>query len=127
MEVFIMSVKVTGIHHIALKARGLEEFRKTVAFYQDLLGLPVARAWGEGENSAVMLDTGAGLIEIFANGTDAPGQGAVRHVALQVETPVKLDGEAKKLLEELKEKLTEKNFPQAEEFKRTAGPFLGKM
>lgn len=80
-----MSVKVTGIHHIALKARGLEEFRKTVAFYQDLLGLPMARTWGEGENSAVMLDTGAGLIEIFANGTDAPGQGAVRHVALQVE------------------------------------------
>ena len=80
-----MSVKVTGIHHIALKACGLEEFRKTVAFYQELLGLPVARAWGEGINSAVMLDTGAGLIEIFANGTDAPGQGAVRHVALQVE------------------------------------------
>ena len=80
-----MSVKVTGIHHIALKARGLEEFRKTVAFYQDLLGLPMARTWGEGENSAVMLDTGAGLIEIFANGTDTPGQGAVRHVALQVE------------------------------------------
>ena len=49
------------------------------------------------------------------------------HVALQVETPVKLDGDAKKLLEELREKLTEKNFPQAEEFKRTAGPFLGKM
>ena len=80
-----MSVKVTGIHHIALKACGLEEFHKTVAFYQDLLGLPVARTWGEGENVAVMLDTGAGLIEIFANGTDAPGQGAVRHVALQVE------------------------------------------
>lgn len=80
-----MSVKVTGIHHIALKAQGLEEFRKTVAFYHELLGLPVARTWGEGENVAVMLSTGASLIEIFANGTDAPGQGAVRHVALQVE------------------------------------------
>ena len=80
-----MSVKVTGIHHIALKARGLDEFRKTVSFYRELLGLPVARTWGEGENSAVMLDTGAGLIEIFANGTDNPGQGVIRHVALQVE------------------------------------------
>ena len=58
-----MSVKVTGIHHIALKARGLEQFRKTVAFYHELLGLPVARTWGEGENVGIMLDTGAGLIE----------------------------------------------------------------
>ena len=80
-----MSIKVTGIHHIALKAQGLEQFEKTVAFYRDLLGLPVARSWGEGVNIAVMLSTGAGFIEIFANGTDAPGQGAVRHVALQVE------------------------------------------
>ena len=80
-----MSVKVTGIHHIALKAQGLEEFKKTVAFYQELLGLPVARSWGQGENLAVMLDTGAGLIEIFSNGTDDPGQGVIRHVALQVE------------------------------------------
>ena len=80
-----MSVKVTGIHHIALKACGLEQFQKTVSFYHDLLGLPVARTWGEGENVGIMLDTGAGLIEIFANAVDAPGQGAVRHVALAVE------------------------------------------
>ena len=80
-----MSVKVTGIHHIALKACGLEQFQKTVSFYHDLLGLPVARTWGEGENVGIMLDTGAGLIEIFANAVDAPGQGAVRHMALAVE------------------------------------------
>ena len=52
-----MSVKVTGIHHIALRAQGLEEFNKTVAFYHELLGLPVARTWGEGNNSAIMLST----------------------------------------------------------------------
>ena len=80
-----MSVKVTGIHHIALKACGLEQFRKTVSFYHDLLGLPVARTWGEGENVGIMLDTGAGLLEIFANAVDASGQGAVRHMALAVE------------------------------------------
>lgn len=80
-----MSVKVTGIHHIALKACGLEQFQKTVSFYHDLLGLPVARTWGEGENVGIMLDTGAGLMEIFANAVDAPGQGAVRHMALAVE------------------------------------------
>ena len=80
-----MSIKVTGIHHIALRANGLEEFKKTVGFYHELLGLPVARTWGEGENSAIMLDTGAGLIEIFANGTESMRQGVILHVALQVE------------------------------------------
>ena len=80
-----MSIKVTGIHHIALKAQGLEEFNKTVAFYHELLGLPIARTWGEGNNSAIMLSTGAGLIEIFANGTEAMNQGVILHVELQVE------------------------------------------
>ena len=48
------------------------------------------------------------------------------HVKLQIETPVSLDSEAKKLLEELQKKLTEKNYPQGREFKKVAGPYLGK-
>jgi glyoxylase I family protein len=32
-----------------------------------------------------MLDTGAGLLEIFANGVDRLGAGALRHIALAVE------------------------------------------
>ncbi len=71
---------ITGIHHIALKCRGIEEFNKTIAFYRDLLGLTVAREWGEG--TAIMLETGAGLLEIFANAEDTPSVGAVRHFAL---------------------------------------------
>lgn len=76
--------KVTGIHHIALKCCGVEEFEKTVHFYRDILGLPVARTWGVGAQAAVMLDTGAGLFEIFANGTDRLSAGALRHIALDV-------------------------------------------
>lgn len=49
------------------------------------------------------------------------------HVVLQLETPRHLDGEAKKMLAELQSKLSEKNYPEAQEFKRTAGPFMGKM
>jgi molecular chaperone DnaJ len=49
------------------------------------------------------------------------------HVRLQIETPVDLDSETKKLLAELQSKLEEKNYPQAREFKRIAGPFSGKM
>ena len=79
------SPKIAGIHHIALKCCGIEEYKKTVDFYHGILGLPVARTWGEGENSGIMLDTGAGLFEIFANANDKLGMGALRHIALAVE------------------------------------------
>ncbi len=77
--------KITGIHHIALKCKGVEEFNKTIRFYKDILGLSVARTWGEGEGIAAMLDTGAGLLEIFANAPDHLEAGAVRHFALAVD------------------------------------------
>lgn len=69
---------IKGIHHIALKCCGAEEYQKTVAFYRDILGLPVARSWDGG----IMLDTGSGIIEIFADGESRLPQGAVRHFAL---------------------------------------------
>ena len=78
-------IKVTGIHHLALKCQGVEEFNKTIYFYRDILCLPVARSWGEGDSAGIMLDTGAGLLEIFANATDKLGMGAIRHMALAVE------------------------------------------
>ncbi len=73
---------IKGIHHYMLKCRNYEEFEKTVVFYRDVLGLTVARNWGEGDNSAVMLDTGAGFVEIFANATESLPMGAIRHIAL---------------------------------------------
>ncbi len=78
---------ITGIHHIALKCRGVEEFEKTVAFYNGLLGLPIARRWGEGTEQGIMLDTKGGLLEIFANAEDEPAVGAVRHFALATDDP----------------------------------------
>jgi glyoxylase I family protein len=79
------NIKVSGIHHLALKCQGVDEFEKTVHFYRDILGIPMARCWGEGENAGIMLDTGAGLLEIFANAPDKLGMGAIRHMALAVE------------------------------------------
>lgn len=76
---------IKGVHHIALKCMGVEAFEKTVQFYRDVLGLRVVRAWGEGEGSGVMLTTGDTMLEIFASGTDLPGQGAIRHFALATE------------------------------------------
>ena len=77
-----MGKLIKGIHHVALKCQGVEAFEKTVGFYRDILGLEVARTWGEGETSGIMFDTGNGLIEIFANAPDTLGAGAVRHFAL---------------------------------------------
>ncbi len=80
-----MKPKITGIHHIALKAQGLENFNELVNFYNGILGLPIVRKWGEGEGIGMMLDTGAGLLEIFANAPDRLGAGALRHLAFEVE------------------------------------------
>ena len=80
-----MTPKITGIHHIALKACGLENYKKMFEFYHTLIGLPIVREWGEGENLGAMLDTGAGMLEIFSNATDRLGEGALRHIAFAVE------------------------------------------
>ena len=75
---------IKGIHHIALKCRGLEEFEKTVKFYSEILGMSVIRTWGEGLGCGVMIDSGAGILEIFADGEDSPSASIVRHFAFDV-------------------------------------------
>ena len=80
-----MKRNIKGIHHLALKCHGIEEFEKTVGFYHEILGLPIARSWGEGAEPGIMIDTGAGILEIFANAEDYPETGIVRHFAFDVE------------------------------------------
>ena len=75
---------ISGVHHIALRCRGVEEFRKTVHFYSEILGMDVVRCWGEGTGSGIMIDTGDGsLMEIFADADVKLPQGAIRHFALR--------------------------------------------
>lgn len=76
-----MKPTVSGLHHIALKARGEEEFLRVVAFYRDVLGLPVVRTWGEGDTSGAMLAFNGGLMELSATAPDAPRESIIRHVA----------------------------------------------
>ena len=78
---------IHGIHHVALKCRGEAEFEKAVAFYRDLLGMPIVRSWGAGTARGIMLDCGGGLLEIFANAADTPGKGALRHIAFATDDP----------------------------------------
>lgn len=71
-----------GIHHVAIKAKGLAAFEELMHFYTEILGMPVVRTWGEGENAAAMVDIGGGsLMELFANAPDELPQGALRHLA----------------------------------------------
>lgn len=77
-----MSRLIKGVHHIALKCHGVEEFEKTIGFYRDVLGMEVIRSWGEGAGSGMMLSTGNSLMEIFANAENDLPQGAIRHFAL---------------------------------------------
>ena len=77
---------IKGVHHIALKFCGISEFEKTISFYRDVLGMPLVRVWGEGDDSGAMLDVGGGsMMEIFASGGGDHVQGAIRHFALAVD------------------------------------------
>lgn len=76
---------ITGIHHIGIRCVGEEEFRRSVDFYSNVLGLPIAKKWTDSEKTAVMLDTGNGYIELFNNGDKHLEQGVIRHVALRTD------------------------------------------
>ena len=69
-----------GIHHIALKAQGLEEFRATLEFYQTVLDCPVIRSWEDGGKHGAMLDLGNTILEVTSDGTGA-GTGVFPHIA----------------------------------------------
>ena len=72
---------ILGIHHVSMKCATPAELQAARDFYCGLLGLEVVREWPEG----VMIDTGAGRIEIFSNGEGFRQKGAVRHFALSVD------------------------------------------
>lgn len=76
---------IKGIHHVALKCTDTAEFEKTIHFYRDVLQLDVARSWGEGADAGIMLETGSGIIEIFASCDSRLEQGAIRHFALETD------------------------------------------
>lgn len=72
-----MEPLIRGVHHVSLKCQNAAEYEKALAFYCHTLGLPTVRRWDGG----AMLDTGNGLIEIFAAGGEGPGKGSIRHFA----------------------------------------------
>lgn len=78
--------KINGIQHIALKA---SDFEKSKAFYT-ALGLKPLVGWGEGKGEVLMLDTGCGIVELFATDTDFPAIGRFNHIAFNVADPAEV-------------------------------------
>lgn len=73
---------INGFHHVALKCASEEKFEETIRFYCDVLGMTVVRNWGEGAGRGIMISTGGGLMEIFAEGCAGERTGSVNHFAL---------------------------------------------
>ena len=73
---------IEGIHHVAIRCDGVEMLEKDAAFYHEALGLTILRRWGEGRKTAMMIDTGSGCLELFANGDSQTQKGRLPHVAL---------------------------------------------
>lgn len=74
-----------GIHHIALKAKGEENFKETLDFYTRVLGCALVRTWGAGPDSGAMLDLGNTLLEVTANGGADLKKGCFGHIAFAVD------------------------------------------
>lgn len=72
---------IKAIHHVSMKTNNIEDYRKTIEFYRDILGLSVVREWAAG----IMFGTGAGLIEVFNNADDKLEKGVIRHFAFAVD------------------------------------------
>lgn len=54
-----------GFHHVALRA---SDFDKSLLFYTEGMGFPVAHSWGEGSGRIALLDLGDGnYLELFAS------------------------------------------------------------
>lgn len=77
-----MKKLISGVHHIALKCNGYKQFAQCVDFYHEVLGMDVLRAWGEGDRAGAMIDTGNGILELFANAGREMPKGVWPHVAL---------------------------------------------
>jgi catechol 2,3-dioxygenase-like lactoylglutathione lyase family enzyme len=53
------------------------ELERTLAFYRDVLGLPIYREFGEGDHRGVVFFTGGGFLEISGHGQEPPAPSTV--------------------------------------------------
>ena len=76
---------IRGIHHVCIRCNGDKQLDDVVNFYRDVMGIPVCRHWGSGTKKGAMLDTGDGIIELFADADEQLPRGVVEHFALRTD------------------------------------------
>lgn len=72
---------IKGIHHVSMKCQNEDKYMEARCFYVDILKLLVLKEC----DSCILLDTGAGIVEIFRNGTETLEKGTIRHFAFAVD------------------------------------------
>lgn len=72
---------IKGIHHISMKCQNEKEYMKVRSFYTETLQLSVIKEC----EACILLDTGAGIVEIFRDGTELLDKGVIRHFAFAVD------------------------------------------
>jgi len=71
---------INGIHHVSMKCKNDDEYAKVLRFYVEILKLSVIKEC----DTCILLDTGAGIIEIFRDGNESLEKGIIRHFAFAV-------------------------------------------
>jgi glyoxylase I family protein len=81
-----LKMSIKGFHHVAIKSA---DFKKSMDFYINVLGLKKVNAWGSGDNSAAMLAlSDNSRIELFAGGKTVENiESPIVHIAFNVEDP----------------------------------------
>ncbi|MDE6707767.1 MAG: VOC family protein [Oscillospiraceae bacterium] len=72
---------ITGIHHISMKCRNDAEYQKTKHFYTEILKLDIIKEC----DACLLLNTGAGIVEIFKNSEETFQKGIINHYAFAVD------------------------------------------
>jgi len=77
--------KIFGIHHLAVRCRGVEQFEQAIRFYTEVLQFPLVRTWKSGDNLCAMVDVGGSMLELFSNGTGDFGTEPFPHLAFKTD------------------------------------------
>lgn len=72
---------IKGIHHVSMKCKDNAEYQKVRTFYTEILKLTIVKEC----DTCLLLNTGAGIVEIFKNSSESLEQGVIRHFAFAVE------------------------------------------
>ncbi len=78
---------IKGIHHVALRCIDMDNYRETLDFYENVIGMKVRYSWGDGDFAATMLELNGDVIEIFSTGRASGETGTINHFCFETDDP----------------------------------------